>query len=67
MVINSGKGISKDILPHVFERFYTSDTSRTAGSFGLGLAIAKTIVERHKGNIEVESTPNEITTFHISF
>lgn len=66
-VSNTGKGISEEVLPHIFERFYTSDSSRSSGSFGLGLAIAKSIVERHKGSINAESTPNKMTTFYISF
>lgn len=64
---NTGKGIPEPVLPYVFERFYTSDSSRTAGSFGLGLAIAKTIVERHKGEISVESKPGEKTVFRVIF
>lgn len=67
IVSNSGVGIPDDILPHVFERFYTSDKARTTGSFGLGLAIAKAIVDRHKGTIKVSSIPNEKTTFFIVF
>ena len=66
-VVNSGEGISSEDLPHVFERFYTSDTSRSKKSFGLGLAIAKTIVEGHKGEISVSSIPNEKTTFTVIF
>lgn len=64
---NSGKGIPEDMLPYIFERFYTSDESRTKGSFGLGLAIAKTIVDRHKGVITVDSRPSENTIFKIIF
>jgi len=56
LVSNTGQGIHGDDLPHVFERFYTSDKSRGGNSFGLGLAIAKTIVKRHGGTIEAEST-----------
>ena len=66
-VVNSGEGISSEDLPHVFERFYTSDTSRSKKSFGLGLAIAKTIVEGHKGEISVSSIPNGKTTFTVIF
>lgn len=66
-VTNTGSGISEENLPHVFERFYTSDTSRRNNSFGLGLAIAKAIVENHKGRINVKSEKNKETTFSIFF
>lgn len=49
-VRDNGPGISKDDLPHIFERFYRSDPSRRQGS-GLGLAIGKQIVEGHHGRI----------------
>lgn len=64
-VTNSGHGIPKEFLPHVFERFYTSDNSRSEGSFGLGLAIAKSIVDRHKGTISVDSKLDDKTTFQV--
>jgi signal transduction histidine kinase len=56
-VADDGEGISPDVLPHVFERFYRGDRSRngTAGESGLGLAIAKSIVEAQKGSIGVSS------------
>lgn len=66
-VANTGRGIAPEDLPHVFERFYTSDSSRNNNSFGLGLAIAKTIVERYDGNITVESQPEKTTTFTVAF
>ena len=57
-VESSGEGIAPEHLPHVFDRFYKVDSSRggTAGS-GLGLSIAKAIVEQHGGTIEVTSVP----------
>lgn len=65
-ITNEGTGIPEDVIPHLFERFYTSDKSRSEGSFGLGLAIAKSIVERHGGTIRVKSIPDDITTFIVT-
>ena len=55
-VENQGDAIPADKLPHIFDRFYRADASRTnGGSFGLGLPIAKAIVEAHRGAIRCES------------
>lgn len=62
-ILNTGKGIAQEDIPHVFERFYTTDKARRNGSFGLGLAIAKSIVVRHGGDIRVKSEINEKTEF----
>lgn len=64
-VANTGHGISPDDLPHIFERFYSVDESRNNSSFGLGLAIAKAIVERHGGVIEAKSELNKLTEFNV--
>jgi two-component system OmpR family sensor kinase len=65
-VADSGKGISAVDLPHVFERFYRADQSRTgAGNTGLGLAICQAIVTAHAGTIQVSSRENIETTFTI--
>jgi two-component system phosphate regulon sensor histidine kinase PhoR len=68
LVNDSGRGIGPEDLPHVFERFYRADRSRTRGSggTGLGLAIAKHIVEAHGGRISVSSQPNAGTTFKVT-
>jgi two-component system OmpR family sensor kinase len=67
-VQDNGPGISDSHLPHVFDRFYRSDTSRTRkyGGAGLGLAITKSIVNAHGGTISVESKEGEGCTFHIN-
>ena len=63
-VINTGKGISKEELPKIWDRFYRGDKSREyTGGFGLELPIAKAIVESHKGSITAESNINEWTRF----
>lgn len=62
---NSGKGIAKQDLPKVFDRFFRVDLSRThdSGSYGLGLSIAKAIIDRLSGEIHVTSVENECTIF----
>jgi len=62
-VSDTGSGISREDLPHVFKRFYRGDKSRTGGYTGLGLAISKAIVEAHGGAIEVSSEEDARTTF----
>lgn len=64
-VSDTGPGISEEDLPHIFDRFYRSDASRSqeTGGFGLGLAIAKRIVEAAGGTIEVHSVLDVGTTF----
>jgi signal transduction histidine kinase len=66
-VQDTGSGIDERDLPHVFERFYRGDVSRTraTGNSGLGLAIVKEIVEAHSGSIEVESALGAGTCFTI--
>lgn len=64
-VSDTGVGIPPEHLPHLFNRFYRTDESRarSRGGMGLGLAIAKEFVMAHHGTIEVESTPDQGTTF----
>lgn len=66
-VQDNGPGISEAHLPHVFERFYRSDSSRTRkyGGSGLGLAISKSIVDAHGGRIGVKSQPGEGCLFEV--
>jgi len=66
-VHDTGAGIPPEQLPHIFEKFYQADNQRSAraSGAGLGLAIAKQIVEAHGGTITCESTPGVGTTFSI--
>jgi signal transduction histidine kinase len=61
-VSDNGIGMSADVLPHIFDRYWQTDDGKHRGS-GLGLFIAKQIVEAHGGRIWVESVPNEGSTF----
>ena len=62
-VSDTGTGISKEDLPHIFERFYKGDKSRAKGGSGLGLAIAKHTIQAHGGNISVKSEQGNGSTF----
>jgi signal transduction histidine kinase len=67
-VTDQGRGIKSSDLPHLFERFYRADASRSKANvegYGLGLAIAQKIVEAHQGSFEVKSTPGQGSTFTI--
>ena len=68
IVRDTGPGIASEDLPFIFDRFYRAEKSRTRSSspgFGLGLSIAKWIVENHGGTINVESKEGQGTTFAI--
>lgn len=66
-VKDEGMGIDKRDLPYIFDRFFQADKSRSenASGFGLGLSIAKNIVNMHSGTIAVESKPGKGTKFII--
>lgn len=68
-VSDTGVGIPEDAIGHIFERFYRVDKarSRATGGSGLGLAIVRAIVNRNRGEIEVESVRGEGTTFRVTF
>ena len=64
-VADSGPGISPEFLPRLFDRFYRADPSRAraTGGVGLGLSIAKQLVEAHGGRLWAESTPGAGSRF----
>jgi signal transduction histidine kinase len=64
-VADTGRGIPAEHLPHMFDRFYKADPSRTETGSGLGLSIVKAIVERHGGTVSAQSVPGVETTFEI--
>ena len=65
-VTDTGVGIPAEHQPHVFDRFYKADQSRSQFGSGLGLSIVKAIVERHGGTVSVRSTPGLSTVFEIA-
>ena len=58
-VHNTGAPIPPASLPHIFDRFYRADASRSSDGFGLGLAIARQIAQIHRGEIRVTSSASE--------
>ena len=66
VIKDSGEGIDKKDLPHIFKRFYKGKTSKE-DSVGIGLAMAKSIIESQNGDIYIESEINKGTEFHIIF
>ena len=67
VISDTGIGIPEDMLPHIFDRFYRADKARDISGAGLGLSIAKSILEAHKGQIEVRSALNKGSMFIVSF
>jgi signal transduction histidine kinase len=64
-VTDTGIGIAADDLPHVFERFWRADRSRTGSGSGLGLALCAEIAAAHGGHIEVLSELGQGSQFHL--
>ncbi|MEA5014011.1 MAG: HAMP domain-containing sensor histidine kinase [Candidatus Limiplasma sp.] len=64
-VRDDGRGIPKEALPHIFERFYRVDPSRDRSGTGLGLSIVRWIVQEHGGRIEVQSEVGVGTSFSV--
>lgn len=67
-IADNGIGIHAEDIPYLFDRFYRADKSRTkteTSGYGLGLSIAKQIIDRHKGSVKVKSTVGKGTTFSI--
>ncbi len=66
-ISDTGIGIRKEDLPHIFDRFYRCDRSRSLAGAGLGLSLAKAIVKSFNGEIRVESEPDKGSTFWVNF
>jgi two-component system, OmpR family, heavy metal sensor histidine kinase CusS len=67
LVRDTGSGIAPEHLPHVFDRFYRGDASRSSAGTGLGLALVKSIVDLHGGSARIESEPGRGTTVILTF
>lgn len=67
IIKDSGEGIDKKDLPHIFKRFYKGKNSSKSDSVGIGLAMAKSIIESQNGDIYAKSEKNKGTEFHIIF
>lgn len=66
LIVDEGKGISKKDLKHIFDRFYNGENASNS-SIGIGLSLAKSIIEKDNGYIRVESKLGEGTTFEINY
>ncbi|WP_446897361.1 ATP-binding protein [Clostridium sp. LBM24168] len=67
IISDDGEGISTEDLPNIFKRFYRARTSKNKESIGIGLALAKSIIESHHGIISASSNLGEGSTFTITF
>jgi signal transduction histidine kinase len=65
-VKDTGIGIPREDLPHIFERFFRGDRSRQRGGFGLGLSIALAVAKSHGGDIRVEDSTPQGSTFLVT-
>jgi signal transduction histidine kinase len=67
-VRDTGVGMTADVIPHVFERFYRGDPARSAGGFGvgLGLSLVKWIVDRHNGTVTAAAAPGAGARFTVN-
>lgn len=65
-VSDTGYGISAEALPHIFNRYYQESGKHQASGTGIGLALVKNLIDLHEGEIRVESTQSEGSTFYIS-
>ncbi len=63
-VIDTGCGIPKDVLPRIFDPFYT--TKPVGKGTGLGLSLSYGIVQKHHGHISVQTNPNQGSTFRVT-
>ena len=66
-ISDTGSGIPEADMPHIFKRFYRADASRASVGFGLGLAIAKSIIDAHGAEIAVRSPPGKGSVFTVFF
>ena len=64
---DNGEGISEEDLPNIFKRFYKGKRAKKSDSIGIGLALAKSIIESHNGSIEAHSKLGEGTEFIVTF
>jgi signal transduction histidine kinase len=66
LFMDTGIGINKEDIPHIFQPFYRSQKNRPINGFGIGLSLVDKIMKLHKGNVEVNSAPNTGTIFTVS-
>lgn len=64
-VVDNGPGMSKEVMGRIYEKFYQGDTSRASSGNGLGLTLAKRIIDLHGGTISVSSKEGKGTTFRV--